>query len=239
MEIFLHGPGGVMTTHPLTDTVYEYWKDKSSKFLFDYSWNLDTVWKNQDNTQHDNRTKLEIPAYADFLPYNWSADRIGRTILLCDFDNSVLFVEIDNRVTIHYPDEFLAIESEREYTCALNKFYSGVSCEIGNWQHKKYKKFIPLEHLILYTKKINGRKYIIDVTFKGMIHEEEIYNMYRDEIAGIDWYYRLHVRNEYVIKDLSTFTNVDLLFDVNAQTYHPEEEDYNILDTSNFKIHND
>ena len=37
MEIFLHGPGGVMTTHPLTDTVYEYWKDKSSKFLFDYS----------------------------------------------------------------------------------------------------------------------------------------------------------------------------------------------------------
>ena len=79
----------------------------------------------------------------------------------------------------------------------------------------------------------------IDVVFKDMIHEKEIYNMYRDEIAGIDWYYRLHVRNEYVIKDLSTFTNVDLSFDINAQTYHPEEEDYNILDTSNFKIHND
>ena len=28
-------------THPLTDPVYEYWQDKSSKFLFDYSWNLD------------------------------------------------------------------------------------------------------------------------------------------------------------------------------------------------------
>ena len=144
-----------MTTHPLTDTVYEYWKDKSSKFLFDYSWNLNVVWKDENDKQNDSRTKLKIPAYADFLPYYWTADRGGRTIHLCDFDNSVLFVEIDNRVTIHYPDEFLTIESEREYTCALNKFYSGVSCEIGNWQHKKYKKFIPLEHLILYTKKIN------------------------------------------------------------------------------------
>ena len=65
-----------MTTRPLTNPVYEYWKDKSSKFLFDYSWNLDTVWKNQCNTQHDNRTTLEIPAYADFLPHNWSQNQV-------------------------------------------------------------------------------------------------------------------------------------------------------------------
>ncbi len=238
MEVFLHGPGGLMTTRPLTNPVYEYWKDKSSKFLFDYSWNLDTVWKNQCNT-HDNRTTLEIPAYADFLPHNWSQNQGERTIHICDYDNSVLFVEIDNRITIHHPDKFSTIETEREYNRPLTKFYSGVSCEIGNWQHKKYKKFIPLEHLILYTKKINGRKYIIDVAFKGMIHEKESYSMYRDEKAGTDWYYRLHVRNEKVIEDLSTFTRVDLSFDINTQTYHPEEKDYNILDTSNFKIHND
>ena len=40
-----------------------------------------------------------------------------------------------------------------------------------------------------------------------------------------------------VVEDLSTFTKVDLLFDMNTRTYHPEEEDYNILNTSNFKIH--
>lgn len=238
MEIFLHGPGGVMTTYPLTDPVYEYWKDKSSKFLFDYSWNLETVWKNQCNTQHDNRATLEIPAYADFLPSYWSINRNAkRTVQLCDFSNSVLFVEIDNRISIHYPDELTNIETEQEYTCSLNKFYSGVSCEIGNWQHKKYKKFIPLENLRLYTKKINGRKYIIDFTFNDVfIYGKEDYNMY-EEIA-LDWYYRLHVRNKYVVEDLSTFTKVDLSFDMNTRTYHPQEEDYDILNTSNFKIHN-
>ena len=251
MEVFLHGPGGLMTTRPLTNPVYEYWKDKPSKFLFDYSWNLDTVWKNQCNTQHDNRTTLEIPAYADFLPHNWSQNQGERTIHICDYDNSVLFVEIDNRITIHHPDKFSTIETEREYNRPLTKFYSGVSCEIGNWQHKKYTKNIPLEDLILYTKKINDRKYIIDVVVKretmvshvdwnlcfehSMIHEKEIFNMYRDETG--DYYYRLHVRNENVINDLSTFTNVDLSFNINSQTYHDDK--YVSLDTSNFKIHND
>ena len=237
MEIFLHGPGGVMTTYPLTDPVYEYWQDKSSKFLFDYSWDLDTVWKNHPENHLENKAKLDIPKHADFLSSYWSDNSdVERTVILCDFSNSVLFVEIDNRISIHYPDELTSIDSEHEYTCTLNKFYSGVSCEIGNWQHKKYKKFIPLENLILHTKKINGRKYIIDFTFEDIISVKEEYNMYKE--VALDWYYRLHVRNKYVVEDLSTFTKVDLLFDMNTRTYHPEEEDYNILNTSNFKIHN-
>jgi len=237
MEIFLHGPGGLMTTYSLTEQVYDYWKDKSSKFLFDYSWDLDVVWKDHNNKHHDNRTKLQIPEKVDFLSDYWSSNPDNkRTVNFCDYNNSVLFVELDNKVSMHYPDELASIESEREYTCELKTFYSGVSCEIGNWQHKKYKKFIPLEHLILYTKKINGRKYIIDVVFRDMIHEKEDYNMYQE--VALDWYYRLHVRNKQVIEDLSMFTNIDLSFDLNSKIFHPEEEDYDILNTSNFKIHN-
>jgi hypothetical protein len=237
MEIFLHGPGGTMTTHPLTDKVYNYFKDKSSKFLFDYSWDLDVVWKNHENKNHENKTKLNIPKYADFLGDYWCQNRDAkRTVNLCDYNNSVLFVELDNKVSMHYPDELTSIESEQEYPCNLNKFYSGVSCEIGNWQHKKYKKFIPLEDLTLYVKTINNRKYIIDFTFGETIYEKECYNMYKE--VALDWYYRLHVRNKYIVEDLSKFSNVDLSYDMNSETLHVEEEDYNILDTSNFKIHN-
>ena len=100
----------------------------------------------------------------------------------------------------------------------------------------KNTKFIPLENLILHTKKINGRKYIIDFTFEDIISVKEEYNMYEE--VELDWYYRLHVRNKHVVEDLSSFTKVDLSFDMNTRTYHPEENDYNILNTSNFKIHN-
>jgi len=246
MEIFLHGPGGVMTTHSLSDQAYEFWKDKSNRFLFDYSWNLDVIWKDHENKNHDNRTKLKIPSYADFLLDESTGDfqywcqhgEQNRTVHLCDFNACVLFVEYNNKISLHYPEEFTTIEHDREYDFELNKFYSGVSCEIGNWQHKKYKKFIPLEHLILYTKKINGRKYIIDFGFDSsdMIFQTENYNMYEEMV--VDWYYRLHVRNENVVKDLSTFSNVDLSYNLNSHTLHDEQEDSDIMDTSNFKIHN-
>ena len=71
---------------------------------------------------------MNIPKHADFLSSYWSDNSdVERTVILCDFSNSVLFVEIDNRISIHYLDELTSIDSEHEYTCTLNKILFMIS----------------------------------------------------------------------------------------------------------------
>ena len=71
MEIFLHGPGGCMTTWPLTRFAYNWWKDKPKKMIFEYSWNLEENWKNNEDYSYLPRQnllkKFEVPWAADFL----------------------------------------------------------------------------------------------------------------------------------------------------------------------------
>jgi len=231
MELFLSGPGGCMSTWDISKFAYDWWKDQSRKFIFDYSWNFDAQGFN--NETFISRHLLPVPEKAKFLSADWMTNPVQqRNLNICDYNNSVLFLEIDNRVTMHYPEELTSIEYDCEYQNDLKMFYSGVSCEIGNWQHKKYEKFISLDELNLYVKKINGRKWIFDFYFEEN-RKWEVYNLHNNVF---EWYYRQHVRNKNVVKDLSTFTNIDLSYNMNSEIMHQENLD--VLDTSHFKFHN-
>ena len=233
MEIFLNGPGGCMSTWDLTKSSYDWWKDKSKKFIFDYVWNFNSQGFNNDNMFH--REMLDVPLKVSFLSKapDWMTNPDQQKNLnVCDYNNSVIFVEVDNRITMHYPDELVSVEYDGEYKNDSTIFFSGISCEIGNWQHKKYKKFISLDELNLYVKKINGRKWIFDFDFEEN-RKWEVYNVHNNPF---EWYYRIHVRNKNVVEDLSTFTNIDLSYNMNSGIMHQENLD--VLDTSNFKFHN-
>ena len=65
MEIFLNGPGGCMSTWDLTKSSYDWWKDKSKKFIFDYVWNFNSQGFNNDNMFH--REMLDVPLKVSFL----------------------------------------------------------------------------------------------------------------------------------------------------------------------------
>ena len=89
-----------------------------------------------------------------------------------------------------------------------------------------------MDELNLYVKKINGRKWIFDFDFEEN-RKWEVYNVHNNPF---EWYYRIHVRNKNVVEDLSTFTNIDLSYNMNSGIMHQENLD--VLDTSNFKFHN-
>ena len=78
MEIFLHGPGGCMTTWDISKFAYDWWKDKSKKIIFQYSWNLEENWKNNEDGGYLPRNKLinqySVPEKADFLSTKYWAD---------------------------------------------------------------------------------------------------------------------------------------------------------------------
>jgi len=227
MEIFLHGPGGCMSTWDLSKFAYDWWKDKSKKVIFEYSWNLEENWKN--HNEHI------MPKEADFLSnrYWGETQDKNKSLSICDYNNCTIFVEHENRVSMHYPDELSCVNYDTEYQLNSKTFYSGVSSEIGNWQHKKYKSFVPLKDFRLYVKKINGRKYIFDLDVE---RSKEFYNLSdASDGDGMDWYYRLHIRNKTVVEDLSEFTGVDLSYDMNlGDKLHGDPD---TLDVSDFKFH--
>ena len=236
MEIFLHGPGGCMSTWNLSKFAYNWWKDKSKKVIFEYSWNLEENWKNNEDYSYLSRNKLinqfSVPKNADFLgTSNWAGTNI---LNICDYNNCIIFVEHENRVSMHYPDELSCVNYDTEYQLNSKTFYSGVSSEIGNWQHKKYQSFISLKDFRLHVKKINGRKWIFDLDLEEGF-EKENFNLYIEEPCIMDWYYRLHIRNKTVVEDFSEFTGVDLLYDMNSgDNLHGDPD---TLDVSDFKFH--
>ena len=244
MEIFLHGPGGCMTIWELSKFAYDWWKDKSKKTVFQYSWNLEENWKNNEDYSYVPRNKLinqyGMPQEADFLGDNyWGHNPTGNgnyDLHICDYNNCIIFVEHENRVSMHYPDELSCVNYDIvnydiEYQLKLKTFYSGVSSEIGNWQHKKYESFVPLKDFRLYVKEINGRKWIFDFDAVGI---KSCYNLYVEKYI-IDWYYRLHIRNKTVVADLSEFTGIDLSYDMNSgDNLHGDPD---TLDVSDFKFH--
>ena len=235
MEIFLHGPGGCMTTWPLSKFSYNWWKDKSKKMIFEYSWNLDENWKNNENNAYLPRHKLidkfNIPKKADFLTNKYWADN-DRSLYMCDYNNSIIFIEHENRVSMHYPEELSCVNHDIEYQLKSKTFYSGVSAEIGNWQHKKYNKFVPLKDFRLHVKMINGRKWIFDLDVEKT---KEFYNLYIEKPCIQDWYYRLHIRNKTVVEDFSKFIGIDLSYDMNSGDNLRGDPD--TLDVSDFKFH--
>ena len=235
MEIFLHGPGGCMTTWPLTRFAYNWWKDKPKKMIFEYSWNLEENWKNNEDYSYLPRQKLlkkfEVPRAADFLYDKYWAEN-DTALYMCDYDNCIIFVEYDNRVSMHYPDELSCVNYDIEYQFSTEMFYSGVSSEIGNWQHKKYNKFVPLKDFRLHVKMINGRKWIFDLDVEKT---KAMYNLYVETPHVVDWYYRLHVRNKTVIDNFSEYTGIDLSYDMNSGDNLRGDPD--TLDVSDFKFH--
>ena len=233
MEIFLNGPGGCMSTWDLTKSSYDWWKDKSKKFIFDYVWNFNSQGFNNDNMFH--REMLDVPLKVSFLSKapDWMTNPDQQKNLNeCDYNNSVIFVEVDNRITMHYPDELSCVNYDIEYQFSTEMFYSGVSSEIGNWQHKKYNTFIPLKDFRLHVKKINGRKWIFDLDVEKT---KAMYNLYVETPHVVDWYYRLHVRNKTVIDNFSEYTGIDLSYDMNSGDNLRGDPD--TLDVSDFKFH--
>ena len=68
MEIIINGPGGTVSTWVLNEAQYNYWKDKSRKFIFDYSWNLPDMREgNHFDEEHPPRDKLGVPDNAWFF----------------------------------------------------------------------------------------------------------------------------------------------------------------------------
>jgi hypothetical protein len=234
MEIFLHGPGGCMTTWDLSKFAYDWWKDESKKVIFQYSWNLEENWKNNEDGGYLPRNKLinqySVPEKADFLSTKYWAE--NNSLNMCDYNNCIIFVEHENRVSMHYPDELSCVNYDIEYQLNSKTFYSGVSSEIGNWQHKKYKSFVSLKDFRLHVKKINGRKWIFDLDVEKVKAD---YNLYIEEPCIMDWYYRLHIRNKTVVEDFSEFTGIDLSYDMNSGDNL--RGDPNTLDVSDFKFH--
>jgi len=244
MEIFLHGPGGCMSTWDLSKFAYDWWKDKSKKTVFEYSWNLEENWKNNEDYKYVPRNKLinqyNLPGRADFLGDKYWAHGAG-TLNMCDYNNCIIFVEHENRVSMHYPDELSCVNYDIEYQLNSKTFYSGVSSEIGNWQHKKYKSFVSLKDFRLHVKKINGRKWIFDLDLEEGF-DKEFYNLHIEKPCIMDWYYRLHIRNKAVVEDFSEFTGVDLLYNMNSgNNLHGDPDTLDVMesspDCSDFKFH--
>ena len=158
MEIFLNGPGGTVSTWDLTEAAYNYWKDKPRKLLFDFSWNMpDLRSDNVFDEEHPPRNKLGIPDQAYFFkPFDtiWrNGDEgiiyeknnfkgKGWCIDVCEYDKATIYVEEDNEVTQYHPDEIPTIRFEKIYKPPSELFYSAVSTEIGNWQHKIDRKSV-------------------------------------------------------------------------------------------------
>ena len=238
MEIFLHGPGGCMSTWDLSKFAYDWWKDKSKKTVFEYSWNLEENWKNNEDYSYVPRNKLinqySLPGRADFLGDKYWAHGAG-TLNMCDYNNCIIFVEHENRVSMHYPDELSCVNYDIEYQLNSKTFYSGVSSEIGNWQHKWYSRSIPLGKFRLHTVLINDKKYIISLEPKTSAEErwklsghfEPNWDMYEE--LRVDWSYRLHIRNQVFINDMIEYTGIDLSYDMNTGNHEQ--------DCSHFKVH--
>ena len=239
MEIFLNGPGGTVSTWDLTEAAYNYWKDKPRKLLFDFSWNMpDLRSDNVFDEEHPPRNKLGIPDQAYFFkPFDtiWRNGEEGIIfeknnfkgkgwcIDVCEYDKATIYVEEDNEVTQYHPDEIPTIRFEKIYKPPSELFYSAVSTEIGNWQHKMYNKSIPLRKFRLHTIHINDKKWIFNLDTS----QRENWDMY--EWTRTDWSYRLHVRNKPFVDDLSSFTGIDLSYDMNTGNHEQ--------DSSHFKVH--
>ncbi len=234
MEIFLNGPGGTVSTWKLTEAAYNYWKDKPRKFLFDFSWNLpDLRSDNIFDEEHPPRDKLGVPDEAWFFKPldgiwrngDWSqpVTPTGWCIDICEYDKATIYVEEDNVVTQYHPDEIDTIRFEKTYKPPSELFYSAVSTEIGNWQHKMYNKSIPLHKFRLHIIRINDKRWIFNLDTT----QRESWDMYRE--VRTDWSYRLHVRNKLFVDDMSSFTDIDLSYDMNTGNHEQ--------DCSHFKVH--
>ena len=237
MEIFLNGPGGTVSTWELNEAAYNYWKDKPRKLLFDFSWNIpDLRSENVFDEEHPPRNKLGVPDQAYFFkPFDiiWrNEERIKRSdpfkgkgwcIDVCEYDKATIYVEDNNEVTQHHPDEIPTIRFDKTYEPPSELFYSAVSTEIGNWQHKMYNKSIPLRKFRLHTIHINNKKWIFNLDTS----QRENWDMYR--WVKTDWSYRLHVRNKPFIDSMSSFTGIDLSYDMNTGNHEQ--------DCSHFKVH--
>ena len=236
MEIILNGPGGTVATWELTEAAYNYWKDKPRKMLFDFSWNLPDMREgNHFDEEHPPRDKLGVPDEAWFfdpLDIIWRGkgqegvrrNKDGWCIDVCEYDKATIWIEDNNEITQYHPDEIPVIRFEKPHLHSPSKlFYSAVSTEIGNWQHKWYSRSIPLHKFRLHTIIINDKKWIfgLDTTRK------ETWDMYEE--CHLDWSYRLHVRNKPFIDSMSSFTGIDLSYDMNTGNHEQ--------DCSHFKVH--
>ena len=237
MEIIINGPGGTVSTWVLNEAQYNYWKDKSRKFIFDYRWNLPDMREgNHFDDDHPPRDKLGVPDEAWFFSPRdiiWRGkgqegvrrDADGWCLDVCEYDKAVIYIEDNNKITQHHPDEIPPVRFTKSYIKEppSELFYSAVSTEIGNWQHKWYSKSIPIGKFRLHVIYINGKKWIFGLD----TNEREDWDMY--EMCHLDWSYRLHVRNKTFIEDMSTFTNIDLMYDMNTGDHEK--------DCSHFKVH--
>ena len=126
MELFLNGPGGTVSPWKLTEAAYNYWKDKPRKFLFDFSWNLpDLRSDNIFDEEHPPRDKLGVPDEAWFFKPldgiwrngDWSqpVTPTGWCIDICEYDKATIYVEDNNEVTQHHPDEIPTIRFDKTY----------------------------------------------------------------------------------------------------------------------------
>ena len=235
MEIFLNGPGGTVSTWELTEAAYDYWKDKPRKMLFDFSWNIQGRFTISHDEEHPPRDRLGVPDEAWFfdpLDIIWRGkgqegarrQKDGWCIDVCEYDKAVIWVEDNNKITQHHPDEIPSIRFQKTYFHPPSElFYSAVSTEIGNWQHKWYSTTIPLHKFRLHTTFINNKRYIfgLDTT------QKESWNMYKE--CHLDWSYRLHVRNQPFVEDMSIYTGIDLSYDMNTNNHEQ--------DSSHFKVH--
>ena len=217
MEIILWGPGGTIATWALNETQYNYWKGKSRKFIFDYSWN------------HSDRDKLDVPDNAQFFQPSdqlWRGDnKINKVLDICEYDKAVIYYCNDNEITKHYPDEIPNIRFEKEFEPISEIFYSAISTEVGNWEHKWYTTNIPLDKFRLHTVLINGKKWITNLTTS----KHSSWNMYEE--VNLDWSYRLHVRNKSFVEDMSTFTNIDFHYDLNTGNHEQDSSHFTVHDT--------
>ena len=235
MEIILNGPGGTVATWELTEAAFNYWKDKPRKLLFDFSWNLPDMREgNHFDEEHPPRDKLGVPDEAWFfkpLDIIWRGDWgkakrkwNGWCIDVCEYDKATIWIEDNNEITQYHPDEIPVIRFEIPHLHSPSKlFYSAVSTEIGNWQHKMYNKSIPLRKFRLHTIHINNKKWIFNLDTS----QRENWDMYR--WVKTDWSYRLHVRNKPFIDSMSSFTGIDLSYDMNTNNHEQ--------DSSHFKVH--
>ena len=235
MEIFLNGPGGTVATWELSESAYNYWKDKPRKMLFDFSWNLPDMREgNHFDENHPPRDRLGVPDEAWFfkpLDIIWRGDWRkakrewnGWSIDICEYDKATIWIEDNNEITQHHPDEIPSIRFEKSYLHPPSElFYSAVSTEIGNWQHKMYNKSIPLHKFRLHVIRINDKRWIFNLDTT----QKESWDMYRE--VRTDWAYRLHVRNKVFVDDMSSFTDIDLSYDMNTNNHEQ--------DCSHFKVH--
>ena len=233
MEIILWGPGGTIATWALNETQYNYWKDKSRKFIFDYSWNLPDMREgNHFDEEHPPRDKLGGPDNAWFFQPRdqiWRGDKrpnkLNNVLDICEYDKAIIYYCNDNEITKHYPDEIPNIRYGKKFKPISELFYSAISTEVGNWEHKWYSTNVPLDKFRIHTVFINGKKWIMNLTTS--MHSN--WNMYEE--VHLDWSYRLHVRNQSFVEDMSTFTNIDFHYDLNTGNHEQDCSHFAVHDT--------